>query len=73
MSETIVVTVTAVTEDIEEEGASIAIFTVTGLPERPFFSQASYTEELVRKNSFQHYCDLIRIVLDENHIAEHCP
>ena len=48
--ETIVVTVTAVTEDIEEEGASIAIFTVINLPERPYFSQASYTEELVRKN-----------------------
>ena len=48
MTETILVTVTAVSEATEGEGASIVIFTVTDLPERPYFLEASYVEKLVR-------------------------
>ena len=47
-TETILVTVTAVSEATEGEGASIVIFTVTDLPEseRPYFSEASYMKNL---------------------------
>ena len=48
LTETILVTVTAVSEATEGEGASIVIFTVTDLPERPYFLEASYVEKLVR-------------------------
>ena len=47
-TETILVTVTAVSEAIEGEGMTVAIFTVTDLPERPYFLEASYVEKLVR-------------------------
>ena len=40
------VTVTAVSEDTDGEGASVAIFTVTDLPERPYFMEASYLRNL---------------------------
>ena len=39
-------TVTAVAEDTEGEGATVAIFTVTDLPERPYFLEASYLKNL---------------------------
>ena len=45
-TETILVTVTAVAEDTEKEGATVAIFTVTDLPERPYFLEASYLKNL---------------------------
>ena len=45
-AETILVTVTAVSEDTDGEGASVAIFTVTDLPERPYFLEASYLRNL---------------------------
>ena len=41
------VTVSAVAEATEGEGACTAIFTVTDLPERPYFLEASYVEKLV--------------------------
>ena len=45
-AETILVTVTAASEDTDGEGASVAIFTVTDLPERPYFLEASYLRNL---------------------------
>ena len=45
-TETILVTVTAVTDGVEGEAASVAIFTVTDLPERPYFLEASYMNNL---------------------------
>ena len=41
------VTVSAVAEATGGEVESVAIFTVTDLPERPYFLEASYVEKLV--------------------------
>ena len=64
-AETILVTVTAVTDAVEGEAASVAIFTVTDLPERPYFMEASYVEILVRNS-------IMRICLSKTtHVTKH--
>ena len=64
-AETILVTVTALDEVTEEEGASVAIFTVTDLPERPYFMEASYVEMLVR------YSILMIRLSKTTHVTKH--